>query len=99
MLDLHPYLSPGFAMLPRNEEGEAALHGLFVFNYSALASCGLSASAISGTRNAIPKLVAGIADQLFTDDKPAILDAYFRYDMPEFTVTWRPAEKAEAKPK
>lgn len=99
LLDLHPYLSPGFAMLPRNEEGEAALHGLFVFNYSALASCGLSASAISGTRNAIPKLVAGIADQLFTDDKPAILDAYFRYDMPEFTVTWRPAEKAEAKPK
>ena len=41
-------------MTSKSEHGKALLHGLFVFNYSALASCGLSASAISGTRSAIP---------------------------------------------
>ncbi|MGG6309670.1 NAD(P)-binding domain-containing protein [Paenibacillus macerans] len=90
LLDRHPYLSPGFAVTARDPEGRKLLHGLFVFNYSALASNGLSASAISGTRNAIPKLVAGIADQLFTDDKTAILDGYFNYDIPEFIGEWRP---------
>ncbi|WP_340026800.1 NAD(P)/FAD-dependent oxidoreductase [Paenibacillus sp. FSL K6-1096] len=85
LLDAHPYLSPGFALQSRDEEGRRLLHGLFVFNYSALASCGLSASAISGLRNAIPRLVAGVADQLFQDDREQILQAYYDYDEIEFT--------------
>ncbi len=85
LLDAHPYLSPGFALQPRDEKGRQQLHGLFVFNYSALASCGLSASAISGLRNAIPKLVGGVADQLFQDDREQILQAYYDYDEIEFT--------------
>ncbi|MBT2289316.1 NAD(P)/FAD-dependent oxidoreductase [Paenibacillus albidus] len=91
LLDAHPYLSPGFELLSRDEEGEPLLHGLFVFNYSALASCGLSASAISGTRNAVPKLVTAVADQLFLDDRAAILDQYYAYDEAEFV--FRPAAK------
>ncbi|WP_379154223.1 NAD(P)-binding domain-containing protein [Paenibacillus sp. sgz5001063] len=88
LLDAHPYLSPGFALQPRNEEGRKHVHGLFVFNYSALASCGLSASAISGMKNAVPKLVAGVADQLFTDDREEILSAFFAYNEVEFTGVW-----------
>ncbi|MGN7760760.1 FAD/NAD(P)-binding protein [Paenibacillus sp. 22594] len=88
LLDAHPYLSPGFALQPREEEGRKFVHGLFVFNYSALASCGLSASAISGMKNAVPKLVAGVADQLFTDDREEILSAFFAYDEAEFTGVW-----------
>ncbi|MEN1985199.1 NAD(P)/FAD-dependent oxidoreductase [Paenibacillus hubeiensis] len=88
LLDAHPYLSPGFAMTSRDEEGEALLYGLFVFNYSALASCGLSASAISGTRSAIPKLVAAVADQLFLDERESILKRYYGYEEKEFTATW-----------
>lgn len=85
LLDAHPYLSPGFALQSRDEAGRKLLHGLFVFNYSALASCGLSASAISGLRNAIPRLVSGVADQLFLDDRQQILQAYYDYDEIEFT--------------
>lgn len=85
LLDAHPYLTSGFALTSRNESGRHLLHGLFVFNYSALASCGLSASAISGTRHAIPKLAAAVADQLFLDDKESILDAFYAYSDREFT--------------
>lgn len=88
LIDLHPYLSPGFAMTPRDEEGKKKLYGLFVFNYSALASNGLSASAISGTRPALPKLVSAVADQLFTDDKEEILSQYFSFSEPEFVGRW-----------
>ncbi|WP_338542912.1 NAD(P)/FAD-dependent oxidoreductase [Paenibacillus tundrae] len=88
LLDAHPYLTPGFALTSRDEEGTSKLHGLFVFNYSALASCGLSASAISGTRSAIPKLVSSIADQLFMDDRDTILQRFFAYNEQEFTATW-----------
>jgi FAD-dependent urate hydroxylase len=88
LLDAHPYLSPGFAFTSRDEEGQKLLHGLFVFNYSALASCGLSASAISGMKNAIPKLVAGVADQLFLDNREEILNNFFSYNEHEFTGKW-----------
>lgn len=88
LLDAHPYLTPGFAMTSRDEEGEDKLRGLFVFNYSALASCGLSASAISGTRNAVPKLVSAVADQLFLDDREQIMEQFFKYNEQEFTASW-----------
>ncbi len=88
LLDAHPYLSPGFAFQSRSEQAEKLLHGLFVFNYSALASCGLSASAISGTKNAVPKLVTAVADQLFLDDKQEILSRFLAYNEPEFVGSW-----------
>ncbi|WP_028530881.1 FAD/NAD(P)-binding protein [Paenibacillus sp. HW567] len=88
LLEAHPYLSPGFALQSRDSAGHALVHGLFVFNYSALASCGLSASAISGMRNAVPKLVAGVADQLFLDDRQQTLKDFFDYDEVEFTGVW-----------
>ncbi|MFM9327807.1 FAD/NAD(P)-binding protein [Paenibacillus mesotrionivorans] len=84
LLDAHPYLTPGFALSGRDEEGKKLLHGVFIFNYSALASCGLSASAISGTRNAVPKLAAAIADQLFTDNREETLENFFAYREEEF---------------
>lgn len=96
LLDMHPYLTPGFALTARDEEGVKRLHGLFVFNYSALASNGLSASAISGTRNAIPKLVAGVADQLFLDDKEIILKNFLSYNDEEFVGQWPKAAKVTA---
>lgn len=88
ILDAHPYLSPGFAFTGRDEEGMEKLHGLFVFNYSALISCGISASALSGMRFGIPKIVAAVADQLFLDDRKEILDSFFAYKEEEFTGEW-----------
>lgn len=87
-LDAHPYLSPGFAFVSRDERGKKLLHGLFAFNYSALISCGLSASALSGMRFAIPKLASAVADQLFLDGREEILKNFFEYDEVEFVGEW-----------
>ncbi|MFF2479375.1 NAD(P)-binding domain-containing protein [Paenibacillus sp. NPDC058071] len=92
ILDAHPYLTPGFAFTARDEEGASLLHGLFSFNYSALISCGISASALSGMRCGVPKIVAAIADQLFLDDKENVLGDYFAYRDQEFTGMWPKAE-------
>lgn len=88
ILDDHPYLGPDFRLVPLTRTAAALLHGLFVFNYAALASFGLSASALSGLKFAVPKLVHGIARQLFTDDGAAIMDDYIAYAEQEFSGQW-----------
>lgn len=88
LLDAHPYLGPAFELLPKRAEDAASLHGVFAFNYSALASIGLSASALSGMKHALPRLAKGVADQLFLDDAEALVDAFIAYDEPEFAGTW-----------
>lgn len=86
LIDAHPYLGPGFQMTAKTAEGGERLHGLFMFNYAALASLGLSAAALSGLRYALPRLVEGVASQLFLDDRAEILGDYFAYAEEEFTL-------------
>lgn len=86
LIDAHPYLGPGFQLTAKTPEAASKLHGLFVFNYAALASLGLSAAALSGLRYALPRLVEGVASQLFLDDREAILGDYFAYAEEEFTA-------------
>ncbi|MBB3981331.1 cation diffusion facilitator CzcD-associated flavoprotein CzcO [Sphingobium fontiphilum] len=93
LLDAHPYLGPAFEFLPRDGANGAMLHGLFAFNYSALASLGLSASALSGLHNALPKLLTGVADQLFLDDRDALVADFLAYEEAEFIGDW-PREAA-----
>jgi hypothetical protein len=94
LLDAHPYLGPGFELLPRTPAHAPALHGLFAFNYSALLSLGLSAAALSGLKHALPRLVKAVADQLFLDEREAIVGAYLDYAEPEFVGQW-PLPQAE----
>jgi cation diffusion facilitator CzcD-associated flavoprotein CzcO len=84
LVDDHPYLGPSFEFLPKTPQGTDRLHGLFVFNYSALVSLGLSAAALSGLKFAVPKLAAGITRQLFADDAKEILGDFLAYAEPEF---------------
>jgi cation diffusion facilitator CzcD-associated flavoprotein CzcO len=88
VLDAHPYMSPGFALLSRDEPGKKLLHGLFAFNYSAMISCGLSASALSGMKCSLPAIASAVADQLFTDDHQDYLRSFFTYNEPEFVGEW-----------
>jgi cation diffusion facilitator CzcD-associated flavoprotein CzcO len=88
LLDAHPYLGPGFELQPRTPQHAVLLHGLFAFNYSALLSLGLSAAALSGLRHALPRLVKAVADQLFLDDREAIVADYMSYAEPEFVGQW-----------
>jgi cation diffusion facilitator CzcD-associated flavoprotein CzcO len=85
LLDAHPYLGPGFELLPRTPADAAPLHGLFAFNYSALLNHGLSAAALSGLKYALPKLARAVADQLFADDHDAVVEDFLAYDVAEFT--------------
>ena len=94
LIDAHPYLGPGFELLPRAAGDAAALHGLFAFNYSALISLGLSASALSGLKTALPRLVNAVADQLFLDDRTTLIDDLIGYDEPEFLGEWPQHEGA-----
>jgi hypothetical protein len=70
----------------RTAEAEARMRGLFIFNYSALASFGLSAAALSGLKHALPRLTATVADQLFADDAATLLSDYYAYADEEFTA-------------
>jgi len=88
VVDEHPYLGPGFEFTAKDDAAAARLHGLFAFNYSGLISLGLSASALSGLKYAVPRLVEGVANQLFKDDKDTALAAYLAYDEVEFVGTW-----------
>ncbi len=94
VLDAHPYLGPAFQYLARDPADAPLLHGLFAFNYSALISLGLSASALSGLKHALPRLVAGVADQLFADDQARILADYHAYAEVEFVSDWPPMRAA-----
>lgn len=84
VLDEHPYLRPDFGFTPREAGDAARLHGLFVFNYSALASLGLSASALSGLKPALPRLISGIVGQLFLDRQDRLIGDYLAYADVEF---------------
>lgn len=86
LIDAHPYLGAGFEVQGVDAAASERLHGLFAFNYSALISLGLSAAALSGLKYAIPRLVEGVAKQLFLDDRDAILAAYEAYAEVEFTA-------------
>lgn len=96
VIDAHPWLGPDFRFQPKRPEDAAALHGLFAFNYSALISHGLSASALSGLKFALPRLARGVADQLFLDDGQAILADYHAFDEQEFVSVWPAAREAAA---
>ncbi|WP_324698307.1 FAD-dependent oxidoreductase [Novosphingobium aerophilum] len=88
LIDAHPYLGPAFEFTARQGVDPAPLHGLFAFNYSALVSLGLSASALSGLQNALPRLVRGVADQLFLDDREVLVAEFLTYDEHEFLGAW-----------
>ncbi len=84
LIEDHPYLGSSFEFLPKTPDAADRLHGLFVFNYSALVSLGLSAAALSGLKFAAPKVVSGITRQLFSDDSQEILRDFLAYAEAEF---------------
>ncbi len=96
LIDAHPYLGPGFQFTARDAASEHILHGLFAFNYSALISLGLSASALSGLQTALPRLIRGITDQLFLDDRETLVADLIAYDEVEFIGEWPRPVQGEA---
>uniref|UniRef100_A0A7S0WQE9 indole-3-pyruvate monooxygenase n=1 Tax=Chlamydomonas leiostraca TaxID=1034604 RepID=A0A7S0WQE9_9CHLO len=94
LIDDHPYLGPAFEFTEKVAGAAPFLRGLYAYNYSALPSLGLSASALSGVKFALPKLVTGITRSLFLEDSPAIISDYLAYNEEEFVGVWPPADRA-----
>jgi OHCU decarboxylase len=88
LIDDHPYLGPGFEFQGKTPVGSVKLYGLFAFNYSALASLGLSAAALSGMKFALPKLLNAVTGQLFMDDRETLLEGFYAFNEPEFVGAW-----------
>lgn len=61
LIDAHPYLGAGFQLTAKTGAAAEQLHGLFMFNYAALALLGLSAAALSGLCYALSRLVEGVS--------------------------------------
>jgi FAD-dependent urate hydroxylase len=83
-IDVHPYLGPHFELTERVPGTAPYLDRIFLFNYGALASLGLSGSAISGMRYSIRRLLDGISGQLFAQDAERLFAEYFAYAVEEF---------------
>lgn len=83
-IDNHPYMGSGFQYVGRDHDSANQLYGLYAFNYSALISLGLSASALSGLGIAIRFLVDEVASALFLDKADQIVDGLLNYDEIEF---------------
>ncbi|GIL81436.1 hypothetical protein Vretimale_988 [Volvox reticuliferus] len=88
LIDVHPYLGPSFEYQAKVPGTAPYLSGIFAYNYSALVSLGLSASALSGMKFAISKLIMGITRQLFMDDKELFIGEYLSYRDEEFKGVW-----------
>jgi hypothetical protein len=56
---------------------------MFNFTYSAFVSMGLSGSAISGFKYALPRLVDGITRSLFLEDAETMFEQFRSYGEPE----------------
>ncbi|MCC7371236.1 MAG: NAD(P)/FAD-dependent oxidoreductase [Chloroflexi bacterium] len=91
IVDVHPYLGSQFQFTERSPGAAPYLSRIFLFNYGALASLGLSGSAISGMKYSIRRLLDGVTGQLFAADSERLLAEYFAYDKQEFLETSAPA--------
>jgi len=79
----HPYLGHDFQFIEKSEGEAPYLSRIFNFNYSALVSMGLSASAISGFRYSVPRVVRGITRSLFLEDVEETYTQFSEYSEPE----------------
>jgi cation diffusion facilitator CzcD-associated flavoprotein CzcO len=79
----HPYLGPSFEFLEKTPGTAPHLSWMFNFTYSAFVSMGLSGSAISGFKYALPRLVDGITRSLFLEDAETMFEQFRSYGEPE----------------
>ncbi|WP_435656625.1 FAD-dependent oxidoreductase [Brucella pituitosa] len=79
----HPYLGESFQFVEKLPGHAPYLSRLFNFTYSALVSMGLSASAISGFKYSVPRVVRGVTKSLFLEDISTTYACFTEYSEPE----------------
>jgi cation diffusion facilitator CzcD-associated flavoprotein CzcO len=83
LLARHPYLGPTFEFTERTPGTAPFLSRLHDFTLGAMPSVGLTGAAIPGMRYGLPRLVNGLARDLFLEDAAAHYKDLLAYDLPE----------------
>ncbi|AMJ59810.1 NAD(P)-binding domain-containing protein [Bosea sp. PAMC 26642] len=86
-LAAHPYLGPGFELMPRTAEAPSGLGRIHLLNYGAHASHGAIASDIPGTAIAAERIAIAITDAFFREDLGPIRADLEAFDEPELEST------------
>lgn len=79
----YPYLGSTFEFVEKTPGAAPYLARLRNFTYGAMVSMGLSGSAISGLKYAVPRLVHGITRSLFVEDAATQYESFSSYAVPE----------------
>ncbi|OBY04718.1 oxidoreductase [Rhizobium leguminosarum bv. trifolii] len=83
MLADHPYLGPGFELMPRHAEA-GWVSRIHMFNAGALASLGPISNGVTGLKYGVPRIVGALVKALFIEDSNRYLEALAAYDEPHF---------------
>lgn len=79
----YPYLGSTFEFLEKLPGTAPYLGRIRNFTYGAMVSMGLSGSAISGLKYAVPRVVHGITRSLFVEDAAMQYESFSNYAVPE----------------
>jgi hypothetical protein len=80
---IYPYLGSTFEFIEKQPGMAPYLGRIRNFTYGAMVSMGLSGSAISGLKYAVPRLVHGITRSLFVEDAATQYESFSTYSVPE----------------
>lgn len=84
LLASHPYLGPGFELMPKHAAGDEWVSRIHMFNAGALPSLGPISNGVTGLKYGVPRIVGGLVKALFTEDSSRYLQALAAYDEPHF---------------
>lgn len=87
----HPYLGPGFELMPKHPGLDGWVSRVHMFNAGALASLGPISNGVTGLKYGVPRVVAALVKALFTEDSARYLAALATYREAHFD----PRGKAE----
>ena len=85
-LSPYPYLDDGYRFLEKQPGTAPVLANIHLFTYGATMSFGPSGASINAMKFAVPQLVSGVTQDLFTSDAELHLKQLKEYQMPEFLL-------------
>src|SRR5262249_4649793 len=97
----HPYLGAAFEFMEREPGSAPFLGRIHNFTFAAMPSLGITGAAITGMRYGVPRLVNGVARDLFREDAAEYYRDLLAYAVPELETlenafTWIDRLAAEA---
>jgi xanthine/CO dehydrogenase XdhC/CoxF family maturation factor/cation diffusion facilitator CzcD-associated flavoprotein CzcO len=83
-LSRHPYLGPHFEFTERTPGSAPYLEYLYNYTFGCLLSLGFGGASISGMKYSIPRLVSGITESFFVEDRDHYFDTLRNFAEREF---------------